>query len=99
MDVILAIFQFFAKNRTLRSPAPSNAYRTCRLLRLRGVIFTKMIFFASARREKYFQENIFGAPSNFILRIQEIRSWLKTLFNQWYFGCFRVRISTNPTFS
>ena len=51
----------------------------------------KMIFLlrgALAQREKYFSKNIFGALNIFILKIQEIRSWLKTLFNQCYFGCF-----------
>ena len=43
---------------------------------------------ALARREKYVLTIIFGAQSNFILKMQEIRSWLKTLFNQWYFRSF-----------
>ena len=33
-----------------------------------------------------------------MLRIQEIRSWLKTLFNQWDYGCFGDRISTKKPY-
>ena len=56
----------------------------------RGGNEKRFFCFASHLRgaKKYFLKNIFGAQSNFILKIQEIRSWLKTLFNQWYFRSF-----------
>ena len=94
-SVVLAIFKIFCKTSHFALPGKvSTVECACRptpSASLNGVATKHYIFLlrgALARREKYFVKNIFGALSNFILKIQEIRSWLKTLFNQCYFGCF-----------